>query len=188
MKRALLVLAAGCVVLSGCGGGDSSPAPITIAPFGTPPPPPERDASGRITAPADAALADLRPGDCFDESNGLVVTVQSYHLVPCDAPHKGEIIAAVEYEGGPDFPGPDALRKFAQKRCVSEFKTYVGVPAAKSKFFAGFVTPEKDSWTSGEHTVLCVGGGSDCCGLNFSTPNPGAAGKIIKGSIKDARK
>jgi hypothetical protein len=56
---------------------------------------------------------------------------------------------------GGDFPGDQAIEKFAEQSCVAHFKDYVGIPLRDSEFDYFSYLPSEDSWNDGDRVVTC---------------------------------
>ena len=115
-----------------------------------------RDSAGVVTQAATADAFAIEVGDCTGPiSNGSVDTLS---LIPCGQEHAWEAYARDELTGD-DYPGASLIQDQAEKFCFTEFRTFVGVSPAKSKFRATFLQPTKQTWEqAGDREIVCLAG------------------------------
>jgi Septum formation len=95
---------------------------------------------------------DLQPGMCVREDpNGM-----DYLVVDCNAEHEEEVMSRSTLAGSDEWPGDTAVEDAAQEKCKPAFATYVGLELDESRLDWGFVTPDKDAWTDGKATLICL--------------------------------
>ncbi|MGN6088201.1 MAG: septum formation family protein [Actinomycetes bacterium] len=108
------------------------------------------------------SVFDVAKGSCVLPQTEVVEQVNSLKVVPCTAPHTQEVYAQVAYSDAQGatasaFPGPDALRSFAEGACAQRFQSYVGVAYQDSSLFFTYLLPSARSWEQGrDRTVLCL--------------------------------
>ncbi len=104
------------------------------------------------------AVADLKPGDCFDDetANGEIIEeVETVPMVDCDDPHDNEVYADLDALDGV-FPGNDALFEEGMARCLPLFESYVGSPYDTSRLDIFPITPLAEGWADGDRKITCV--------------------------------
>ena len=97
------------------------------------------------------AVTTLDPGDCIndlEETN----SVENLPVVPCSAPHDGEVYAVFNLADGP-WPGDTAVQQQAETRCNDEFDKYASSPDEKLELF--YLHPLKSSWWR-DRGVTCI--------------------------------
>jgi hypothetical protein len=103
----------------------------------------------------EVGVGALEVGNCVKDDTlrdeGQVETVD---VVPCGQPHDLEVYVNVTVPGD-DFPGDQALEKFADQSCVAHFKDYVGIPLRDSEFDYFSYLPSENSWNDGDQVVTC---------------------------------
>lgn len=98
-------------------------------------------------------LDDLEIRDCLEEvSPGAVLWVD---VVPCDAPHWGQIYAGFELSDE-DWPGDDAVIGAAETGCLEALEARF--PAVYDDPGVGVIYfhPRASGWRRGDREVLCV--------------------------------
>ncbi len=101
---------------------------------------------------------DLEVGDCVRTPEEAQVEVTGVTRVPCDDAHQMEVFALVPDAGagGEAYPGPDALKAFADGACAERFADYVGVDYRDSELFLTYLLPSTRGWGEGDTTVTCL--------------------------------
>lgn len=95
---------------------------------------------------------DLQPGMCIrDDPNGM-----DYPVVDCRAEHEEEVMSRDTLARSKEYPGDAAVDDAGQKKCETEFASYVGLELDESRLDLDFLTPDKDSWTAGKVTLICL--------------------------------
>lgn len=120
------------------------------------------------TTVADAAgeavlVAELRVGDCFDDSEfqSEASEVGDLTVVDCDEPHDAEVFLAVEITGD-EFPGDESVEAAADDNCSGAFEPYVGLGPEDSRWAWGWIIPNQEGWDEdGERIVVCFVHDSD---------------------------
>jgi hypothetical protein len=100
-------------------------------------------------------LDELRAGDCIDPAPAESATVEDLPVVLCRQPHDEEVIASRDLGSGP-WPGDKAIDARSEKICSMEFETYVGIPVDQSRYDLFWYSPDKETWQSGDHFLLCA--------------------------------
>jgi len=86
---------------------------------------------------------------------GTAVSAEDARTVDCDLPHKGEVVANIEFMGD-DWPGEDGLLLFGSLNCRGPFETYVGLPYDDSRLNMVLFWPSHITWLTGDRTVDCI--------------------------------
>jgi hypothetical protein len=107
-------------------------------------------ASGSGTDSSVSVLR-LKVGDCI---NGLKESssLEDLPVVPCSAPHEGEVYALFDLADGP-WPGDAAVQRDAEKRCNDEFDRYATAENEKLELF--YLHPLARSWWR-DRGVTCI--------------------------------
>lgn len=109
-------------------------------------------------AAADVYLEDLRAGDCFNDTGFHGTTSGTITRVGCDAPHDGEVFAAMNLPLSPDaaYPGDDDLDNRAEAICRPRYRSYVGLDVEQSEWDFTSYLPSEDTWGGNDRLVTCV--------------------------------
>lgn len=162
MVGALLV---GC--LASCSDSDApatSPA-SRFDPFAT--------ASASTPADPTTSPSDLSLGDCFDVDNfapGASIDRRAVREVPCDGPHQHEVYALAldpDPEGAP-YPGDAAMKSLAEDRCLERFEPAIGIEYLDAPLDFAAITPDADSWRTGDRSIVCAVHSTDFVDLTGS--------------------
>jgi len=123
---------------------------------------PERDSSGHVVKGGHVLTGSIRTGDCLkkDPSTSAQLTVE---LVPCSEPHRQEAFANFDLPGG-DFPGQPEVDQQAERGCVAQFATYLGVAQDESELRIFYLRPSKDSWSVDKGVTCMVSDGTATTG------------------------
>jgi hypothetical protein len=118
-----------------------------------------RDDSGEIVNAGDVGVADLEPGDCFNDPDDFEEVVYDVQAVPCSEPHDNEVFAirsvAPAFPEG--FPGQETLQEHAYEVCSGPvFDTFVGVSYLDSSLDVISLSPTAESWRDGDRDLACV--------------------------------
>lgn len=100
------------------------------------------------------SVADLSPGDCFDDP-GEAAEVSEVDLIDCDDAHDLEVIGSVALDGDA-YPGDFAAGEKALFGCLDHFAAYIGEPYETSILYILPLTPTEASWKSGDREAHCV--------------------------------
>jgi Septum formation len=95
---------------------------------------------------------DLRPGMCVRADPNEM----DYIVVDCRAEHEEEVMSRGTLAGSREWPGDAALEDAAGEKCKSAFASYVGLGWDESRLDFNFLTPDKDGWTDGKPTLICL--------------------------------
>jgi len=103
--------------------------------------------------PGETIVFDLSAGDCLNDAaeSGDVSTVP---VVDCSEPHDSEVYAVITMDDG-DYPGDDAVVQQADDDCRTAFASFIGVPAAQSRYMFNALYPTEDSWNGGDREIVC---------------------------------
>jgi hypothetical protein len=118
----------------------------------------ERDDEGNVTDAGDVGAFDLRPGDCFNDTDNEAEEFESLRVVPCDDPHDNEIYASFDYpaDDGEPFPGIEAIYEFGEPECFDAFEAFVGSGYDESEFDFDLIYPIQEGWDEfDDRTILC---------------------------------
>ena len=112
---------------------------------------------------ASEAVPVLDVGTGADASRCLLVDedlppeVTELPVVPCAEFHTHEVYAVVVYDEEDVYPGLAALEAFAERKCLGEFESFVGISAFDSSLVFSWLVPSLNGWTDEEdRDVLCV--------------------------------
>lgn len=117
----------------------------------------DRNESGEIVSPDEMSLLKVRTGDCFT-APGLTdgEPVDSVQAVPCREPHEFEAYADFELPDG-DYPGESRMSGSSARRCLDEFRAFVGVSYGDSRLEPYNLYPTSTSWrVFDDHTITCA--------------------------------
>lgn len=108
---------------------------------------------GLLSACSDQRVADLRVGDCFNDTDETLQgeTFGAVPVVPCDEPHDNEVYLVAEYSGS-SYSGID---NFAFDRCYGAFSSFVGTSYERSVLEFLWLSPSKSGWENGRRSVIC---------------------------------
>jgi Septum formation len=96
---------------------------------------------------------DLKVGDCFNIPNGTSIQTVEHH--PCNENHNAEVVLVKDYDGA-TYPISLSLDSFIESNCVPAFETYVGRAIdSEPELSIGYFYPSRDSWESGDRTIIC---------------------------------
>ncbi len=113
------------------------------------------EATGEITASAEADVFSLQVGDCLDMSALAEQTeVETLPTLPCSDPHDGEVYAETTLADADKLPSD--LVAQAEEFCGAEFEPFVGMPYETSTLEVTYLHPTDASWGQGDRGVQCV--------------------------------
>jgi Septum formation/Bacterial PH domain len=95
---------------------------------------------------------DLQPGMCVRADPNEM----DYIVVDCSAEHEEEVMSRDTLARSKEYPGDAAVDDAAQQKCESAFASYVGLELVESRLDLDYLTPDKDSWTAGKVTLICL--------------------------------
>lgn len=102
------------------------------------------------------SVLDLARGQCLDQPDLSTGLLSSVMVVPCNQPHTHEVYYDVKYTESNTFDAAK-LSQFANARCVSEFRSYVGVDFEVSRYQYLIIVPTQDTWNRDrDRNVVCV--------------------------------
>jgi Septum formation len=113
----------------------------------------EQNANAQPSRQGTARIVSLNIGDCIADTPKNQVT--EVKVVPCSTKHETEVFANIKLTQS-SLPAEKALDELAEKRCVSEFKSYVGTDYNSSDLNIRYFTPTEDSWNAGDRTITCT--------------------------------
>lgn len=118
-----------------------------------------------------AAVFQLRPGECIDIPNG-----GQPFVVSCTAPHDAEVFGTFTLPGSA-WPGTAAVRAKASARCNARLTAYLN-PQLAISLAQTYVYPGQADWDAGTRTVVCevrAASGQLTQSVRAGSPNPGPA-------------
>ncbi len=135
------------------GGGDRPRATAADAAADRPLP------SSTTSTTAFEQAAGLAVGDCWDAADGDANTAPSgefllFDEVPCERAHHAEVFALVPYEGT-QYPGDEALERYADEQCLFRFAQFTGIHFDRSALGMELSWPSASGWVRGDRTVTC---------------------------------
>lgn len=104
------------------------------------------------------SVADLSPGDCFDDQSAGGELVEEFETVPmvdCDKPHDNEAYAVFDLPDGA-YPGDDAITEQGLDGCLPLFEGYVGSSYETSRLDIFPITPLAELWADGNREIICA--------------------------------
>jgi hypothetical protein len=123
-------------------------------------------------APDGSLVSDVRVGQCYQQPKDE--QAQWVELLSCPQPHDAEVFAIVPL-AGQVLPAEAELERLADKACTAQFRVYVGVAPDASRLDFGWWAPTKESWASGDRTVVCELESADASRLVGSMHGTGTA-------------
>lgn len=105
--------------------------------------------------------ARIEFGQCFNEylfRDQADFVQQVTTVVGCDGPHDREAYFTREYPGGEhaSFPLDDELERWADRVCLDEFESFVGLEYVLSALEIGAIVPTFEGWTDdADRNVIC---------------------------------
>ncbi|MGC3954300.1 MAG: septum formation family protein [Propionicimonas sp.] len=118
-----------------------------------------RDPDGQVTASVPTDAFSLQVGDCTGPLTSG--TVGGVTLIPCAQPHAWEVFGATELPGE-EYPGAGKVQDLAEEFCNGQFKAFIGVAVAKSKYHLTVLQPTKQTWNdAADRQVTCLAGDDD---------------------------
>lgn len=98
----------------------------------------------------------LTKGTCIDEPNlgdGIVASVPA---TPCTSGHTHEVYHVAIYDETTTYSA-ERIEAFADDLCVREFRRYLGIDYARSKYTYLAVLPTEETWNRDrDRSVLCL--------------------------------
>ena len=102
----------------------------------------------------------LRLGDCLTgnlQLNTISIWPSTVEVVPCGQKHIGEVFYASNYwAANQAYPGDSASDSQADAECDKVFATYIGIPYSRSKFSVVSISPNSQTWASGDRSLQCI--------------------------------
>ena len=137
-NRALALLAAACLALTGLSGCSSA-----------------RDADGNITTATTLKWSEVKEGDCV-ASIPSADSIDKLPVVPCKTPHKAQLYCAAELPAG-SYPTQDQVQLTVLTTCIPVFKTFFGGSYfAATDYELQWIYPDTTAWAKGSHTVRAM--------------------------------
>ncbi|MFE7750586.1 septum formation family protein [Streptomyces sp. NPDC057428] len=114
--------------------------------------------AGAKTALRQRSVFSLDTGDCYNPNSEATASKEfSVEIVPCEEPHKGQVVGEFAMADKPEYPGDDGASKIADERCPVESQEFISdtwaVPAGVDLFY---YYPTKQSWATGDRAVSCT--------------------------------
>ena len=113
-----------------------------------------RDDSGQITDGGTLQVNDLKVGDCFNTD--VSQDIDDVDAVPCAEPHAYELFHIFTMTDSGSYPTDSQFDDETDAACRPAFAEYVGMAYDDSALFVSTLTPTKDGWDDGDHTVQCI--------------------------------
>jgi len=157
--RLAAALVAGAVTLAACSGGAGTATTTT-----TGPPPTETTTTTEPPLEAGEQVYVFEPsiGTCFDRRRIEAAperargTTEIVLILDCSLPHEYEVFAVLAPPGDPDeYPGNEALARFARATCVDSFAAFVGMPYERSELEIAYDLPTASAWEQGVRVIGC---------------------------------
>jgi hypothetical protein len=110
---------------------------------------------------AEVSVFEVTVGQCFATPQVVKAELANIESVPCDAPHRQEAYALVDYVppsgvDGDAYPGDAALASYADAICAQNFEKYVGVSYLNSSLYFTYLVPSARGWQeSNDRSVIC---------------------------------
>lgn len=136
-------------------------------------------ACSAIGGDSDGSVFGIEPGQCFLAPEAVEAQISDLDAVKCTEPHHQESYAVVPYESADadaeqgEYPGDEALARFAEGACAAAFGGYVGVDYLDSSLFFTYLAPSPRSWQEKDRSVIC-----------FAT----AAGRPLEKSVRGSER
>ncbi|TWX34545.1 hypothetical protein ES689_14615 [Frigoribacterium sp. ACAM 257] len=105
----------------------------------------------------DISAFDLAVGDCFALGEGDATgsgEIDGVELQSCNDQHDNEAYLVFDATQA-SWPGERALWDLADEGCSTGFEAFVGIPWDESVADYAYLTPTEQSWSEGDHDVLC---------------------------------
>jgi hypothetical protein len=117
----------------------------------------ERDSAGQVLARDEMSSLRIREGDCFDYPELLKGdAAETVTAIPCQEPHQFEAYDEMILPDG-DYPGEDEVSRLSARRCLREFRAFVGVPYGQSTLEPYNLYPSRASWRLfDDRKITCV--------------------------------
>ncbi|MFP3963681.1 DUF4190 domain-containing protein [Actinomadura fulvescens] len=120
-------------------------------------------ASPRVTStkPKDVRANNMRVGDCINDNSGAStatdgpVKVESVKVVPCNAPHDGEVLATFRLAMA-TLPSESQMSKVASAGCQQRIGRRLSRDPARANLATSYYFPTTQSWASGDRMITCV--------------------------------
>ena len=97
----------------------------------------------------------LVKGDCIAHPMKESVAPGTVEVVPCRKGHAHEVYAVFDLPAGP-FPGDRMSQGAADRRCVREFRSYVGISYDSSDLDLSYLYPDTAELWNEDRSVVCM--------------------------------
>jgi hypothetical protein len=124
-----------------------------------------RDQAGHVTRASAVPVQQVRAGDCYNEPPGR--SLELLPVVPCQQSHDAEVYYTFDM-AAETYPGDGAAATSADEACGRAFPTVAG-PLDRYLGYNYFV-PDRQTWDTGAHTVVCTMGRTDNKKLDGPVP------------------
>ncbi|WP_344320783.1 septum formation family protein [Streptomyces macrosporus] len=113
---------------------------------------------GAKKAARQRSVFSLEPGDCYNPNSEAVEgEALAIEVVPCDEPHRGQVVGEFTLDEEGKFPGDEAIWAIADQRCPVEAGKFAPDTWALPKGVGIlYYTPTKESWATGDRAVSCT--------------------------------
>ncbi|MEU0126942.1 MULTISPECIES: septum formation family protein [unclassified Streptomyces] len=114
--------------------------------------------SGAKTALRQRSVFSLDTGDCYNPNREATASEEfGVEIVPCEEPHKGQVVGEFSIDGKSEYPGDTGATKIAEKRCPVESQKFVSDPwAVPDGVGLFYYYPTSRSWATGDREVSCT--------------------------------
>ncbi|MCI0382887.1 septum formation family protein [Streptomyces sp. CNQ085] len=114
--------------------------------------------NGATKVARQRSVFSLSTGDCYnpnsEKTEGEALAVE---LVPCDEPHRGQVVGEFDIEEKGEFPGDEAVTSVADERCPAEAGEFApDAWALPEGVGLSYYTPTAESWATGDRAVSCT--------------------------------
>ncbi|CAL9345522.1 hypothetical protein SUDANB106_00364 [Streptomyces sp. enrichment culture] len=114
--------------------------------------------NGATKVARQRSVFSLSTGDCYNpNSEKIEGEALAIELVPCDEPHRGQVVGEFDIEEKGEFPGDEAVTAIADERCPAEAGEFApDTWALPEGVGLSYYTPTAESWATGDRAVSCT--------------------------------
>lgn len=117
-----------------------------------------RDANGTVADRGEISVFELKVGDCLDPDGEVSGPISEITVGPCAEPHTQEVFGVVTHPADV-YPGPSEVASFADRGCLTELETSLGLTLDDDVFFS-YMLPTLDGWNADgegeDRQIVCV--------------------------------